>query len=358
MGFLDRIRQRKQAENAVQVNDVSPNIGYTPWTPFIFPHKKGSKPIGQVYLEAIMNTLWKGVSNVTFESMKKDSYIADAIVSFMDSNATLLLNQYLRLGFICVFYDKDHNYWVPKDTDLKYDTKTAKVVNKNAVVLYSPQYQTDRKSLAKIAFPIILDMNKIAGSQDYLTDSLGTFFILSGQEVPINPNAKKQMLNGMKEFYGVAADKYQFMLTQHDMSVTKLDPQIDSLKFEERIKEHYKLLANLFGVPIPLLIDSAATYDNVKNSYIFFYQTTVRYYAEELLKVARQLLTATGDFVPQSAITYRIENVPELETTLSHACEERTALLEYLLKLREAGIDVDKEIKDLYEESKNLLKEV
>lgn len=355
MGLFDRRRQKK---NAIQVNDISPNYGYTPWTPWIFPHKKGDKPIGSVYLEAILNMLWKGMSNVTFESMKKESYIADAIVSFMDSNATLLLNQYLRLGFICICYDKDHNYWVPKDTDIKYDVKSAKVINKNAVVLYSPQYQTDRKSLAKIAFPIVLDMNKISGAQDYLTETLGTFFILSGNEIPINPNAKKQMLEGMKELYGTAADKYQFMLTQHDMHVTKIDPQIDELKFEERMKANYKLLANLFGVPTQLLLDDVSTYNNVREARIFFYENTIRYYAECLLKVARQLLTATGNYIPQSTITYRIENVPELEKTLSSACSERTALLDYLLKLREAGIDVDKEINELFEESKNMLKEV
>lgn len=358
MGFLDRRRQKKLAENAVQVNDVSPNWGYTPFTPWLFPHKKDSKPIGQVYLEAILNTLWKGMSNVTFESIKKDSYVADAIVSFMDSNATILLNQYLRLGFIAICYDKDHNYWIPKDADIKYDNKTQKVINRNCVVLYSPQYATDRRSLAKIAFPIIMDMNKIAGSQDYLTDSLGTFFILSGQDIPLNPIGKQKMLDGMKDLYGIAADKYQFMLSNHDMSVTKIEPQISELKFEERIKEHYKLLCNLFGVPLPLVLDDASTYNNVKEARTYFYQNTVRYYAEELLKVARQLLTATGDFIPQNAITYRIENVPELEKTLSAACSERTALLDYLLKLKEAGIDVDKEVQELYEESKDLLKEV
>lgn len=354
MGFFDRFRK----ENAIQVNDVSPNYGSAPWMPWIFPHKKGDKPIGGVYLEAILNTIWKGLSNVTFESMKKDSYVANAICSFIDNNSVILVNQYLRLGFMAVFYDKDHNYWVPKDTDIKYDTKTMKVINKNCVVLYSPQYATDRRSIAKVAFPIIVDMNRIAGSQDYLTETLGCFGILSGQDIPLNPQAKKQMLDGMKDNYGVAGDKYQFMLTNHDMKYTNIQPDVDKLHFEERMKEHYKLLANLFGVPLPLLMDDASTYNNVKEARIYFYENTIRFYAEELLKVSRDLLTATGDFIPKKTITYRIENVPELEKTLSAACAERTAFLEYLLKLRDAGIDVSKEINELYEESKDLLKEV
>ena len=349
--------RKKKSENAIQVNDVSPNYGFTPFSPWLFPHKKGSKPIGQVYLEAILNTLWKGISNVTFESMKRDSYVADAIVSFIESNAVVLLNQYLRLGLICVLYDKDHNYWIPKDTDIKYDSKTFKVINHNAVVLYSPQYVTDRKSLAKIAFPIILDMNKIAGSQDYLTDTFGCFGILTGKDIPLNPKGKEQLLQQMKEQYGIMDDKYPFMLANNEMNYINIQPDVDKLHFEDRIKEHYKLLANLFGVPLPLILDDASTYNNVKEARIYFYDNTVRFYAEELLKVARDLLTATGDFIPKSAITYRIQNIPELEKTLSSACAERTALLEYLLKLKDAGIDVTKEINELYEESKNLLKE-
>ena len=77
-----------------------------------------------------------------------------------------------------------------------------------------------------------------------------------------------------------------------------------------------------------------------------------------LLKVAKHLITASNDFIPQSAVTYRLANLPELETTLSAACEERTALLDYLLKLKAAGLDVEKELSQLYMESRDLLKRV
>lgn len=77
-----------------------------------------------------------------------------------------------------------------------------------------------------------------------------------------------------------------------------------------------------------------------------------------LLKVGRELLTASAEFIPQSAITYRIENCPEVEKSLSAACEERIKYIEYLMKLKEAGIDVSKELDELYQESKNMLKEV
>jgi hypothetical protein len=351
MGLFNRDKK----SNAVQINEVNQN--YTGWSPYIWFHKKGDKPLGNVYLQAIMNVIWKGLSNVTFEDTGKETITVNAITDFVESNTTLLVNQYLRLGFICVFYDKDRNYRIPQDSEIRYD-KFSRVINTHAVVIYSPQYQTEKTSLFRIALPIIADINKMAGAEDYLTETLGCFGILSGQDIPINPAGKEQLLSQMTEKYGIADGKYKFMLANHDIKYTPIEPDIKNLEFREKIKDHYKVLANLFGVPLPLLFDDAATYNNVKEARIFFYNNTIRYYAEVLLKVAKHLITASNDFIPQSAVTYRLANLPELETTLSAACEERTALLDYLLKLKTAGLDVEKELSQLYMESRDLLKRV
>lgn len=351
MGLFNRDKKT----NAVQINEVNQN-NYG-WSPYIWFHRKGDKPVGNVYLQAILNQLWRGISNVTFDTSKQESLTIEAILKFVDANATLLMNQYIRDGYVVVFYDKDRNYRLPNDNEIKKD-QYGRIINKYAVVIYSPQYQTERSSLFRIALPLIADINKMAGSDDYLTETLGCFGILSGQDIPLNPTGKEQLLKQMTEKYGVADDKYKFMLTNHEMKYLPIEPDIKGLQFREKMKENYKVLANLFGVPLPLLFDDAATYNNVKEARIYFYQTTVRYYAEVILKVAQELLTASNDFIPKNSINYHISNVPEMETTLSSACEERTALLDYLLKLKAAGLDVDKELNDLYNESKDLLKRV
>lgn len=345
---------REKKENAVQINQVNQTYA---WSPYIWFHKKGEKPVGNVYLQAILNQLWHGISNITYDTTKPESHTIESIIQFVDSNATLLMNQYIRDGYICVFYDKDKNYRLPNQNEVKLD-QYGRVLNKYAVVIYSPQYQTEKQSLFKIALPIIASINKMAGSEDYLTETLGCFGILSGQDIPINPAGKEQMLSQMTEKYGIADDKYKFMLANHDIKYTAIEPDIKSLGFQEKMKEAYKLLANLFGIPLPLLFDDASTFNNVKEAKVYFYDTTVRFYAEVILKVAQELLTASNDYIPKNAITYRIENCPEMETTLSSACKERTALLEYLLKLKAAGMDVDKEINELYNESKDLLNRV
>lgn len=353
MAFWNR---NKESKNAVQINEVSQQYwNYTPW---IFrPKDKKEKPLGNVYFQAIMNLIWNGISNITYDTSGKPSLTLDAIVQFIDANATLLVNQYIRLGFICVFYDEKGEYRIPQDSEIKYD-KVNRVINRHAVVIYSPCYQTERTSLLKIAFPMILWINKLAGSNDYLSDTFGCFGVLSGKDIPLNPQGKKQLLESIKENYGTMDDRYPFMLANNEMTWTPIQPDAAKLGFSDQIKDAYKILCNLFGVPTQLLFDDASTYNNVKEARISFYDTTIRAYAEVLLKVAQALLIASNEFIPKNALNYHFTNIPELEKSLSSAVLERTSWLEYLLKLRDAGIDVDKELQDLYRESKDLIKNV
>lgn len=343
----------KELEGNIQINDLSSGRRCST---FVFCHDKHKRPIGEVYLQTIVNKIWSGVENISIETTKND-ITAEDVCRFIDKNAQLIVNQYIRVGYICIFYNKNGEYFIPKDSDIRKDAN-GRVVNRSCVVLYSPLYQTDRKSLLGISMPIIAGIDKIAGTKEYLNDTLGCFGILSGQDIPLNPVGKQQMLEGMKDMYGTAADKYQFMLANNDIKYTNITPDLDGLKLDERLKEEYKLLANLWGIPLPLLFDEASTYNNVKEAKIYFYDTTIRSYAEVLLRVARELLTAQGEFVPQAAITYHLSNVPELEKTLSSAVEQRKTLLDYYLSLKAAGVDTDKEINALYEESKDLLTSV
>lgn len=351
MGLFNRDKK----SNAVQINDVTPNqYVYTPW---LFPHKKDQSILGTVYLQSILNQIWRGISNITFTSAKKDSITIDAIIQFVDANATLLTSQYMRLGFMCIFYNDKREYRIPQDSEIKYDT-LRRVSNHHAVVVYSPQYQNERTSIMKIAIPLVMHLNKLAGTESYLMETLGCFGVLTGQDIPMNPAGKEQLLKQMQEQYGIADGKYKFLLASHDMKYTNLQPDLKGLGIDIKLEANYKLLCNLFGVPLPLLLDTSATYNNVQQARIYFYDNTIREYAELILKVAKALLTASNDYIPQSVITYKFENVPELEKTLSSACDERTSLLKYLLELRAAGCDVDKQIAELEEDSKTLFRSV
>lgn len=354
MGIFSKKNKEPEITNAFQVNEVNNSPSFLPW---VWGFNRHDKPLGTFLLESILNVLYTGISNITLKGSGKSLIVVNDITTFIDRNTTLLLNQWIQYGYMVVFYDKKHNYRIPSYEELKFDTN-GRIINKFAVVIYSPQYQTNRTSLMKICIPVIGSINKMAGSDDYLTETLGCLSILSGQDLPSNPAQKENFLKNFSETYGIGNDKYQFLLSNREIKYTPINPPIKELGFSEKIEKAYKWLANIFGVPLQLLFNDASTFNNVKEARTYFYMNTVRYYAEQFLKVARELLTASNEFVPQNEINYKLENCPELEKTLSSACEERSVYLKYLLELRDAGIDVSKELNELYQESRTMLKEV
>ena len=95
MGIFNR--KGKKAENAVQVNNVSEQTIFAcGWDGLWTPHKKGFKPFGKIFLQMALNQIFNGVSNVSFESLK-DNYVCNGICSFLDNNATLLVDTYNTL---------------------------------------------------------------------------------------------------------------------------------------------------------------------------------------------------------------------------------------------------------------------
>lgn len=352
MGIFSK-KNKEKAENAIQVNQVNSSPSFTPW---VWGFNRHDKPLGNFLMESILNVLYTGISNVTFKQTGREMITPDNICRFIDKNSVILMNQYMEWGFTVVFFDRKNNYRIPEYGELKFDSN-GRVINKFAVVVYSPQYQTKRSSLFKTALPVIGSINKMAGSEDYLTETLGCLSILSGQDLPSNVAQKENFLKNFSQTYGIGEDKYQFLMSNREIKVTPIRPPIKDLGFNEKIEKSYKWLANLFSVPLQLLFNDASTFNNVKEARIYFMNNTIRFYAEMLLKVGRELLTASAEFIPQSAITYRIENCPEVEKSLSSACEERMKYIEYLMKLKEAGIDVSKELNELYQESRSLFKE-
>lgn len=380
MGILDFFRGEKK-QNAHNLNDTEPYpSGYKSITYKVidaFGEEISEKwcdscsiPLGDLFLEAILNQLYKGLSNITLEDMSNDIRVKN-LIKYVDANMSLLLNQYLKYGFIAIRYSyvknkNEYVYSIPSQDSLDFDEKSRKILNPNVTAWYSPIYQSlpfrngmvDKKAPMDIILKIINNINRIAAADLFLTEKLGALGILTGVNIPADPEKKDKFLKNFSKSYGITQDKYQFILSTQDLKYQNIDAKIDELHLQDKIKDYYKYLANLMGVPLPLLFDESSTYNNVKEARAFFYNTTIRYYAEIFLSIVRDVMTNTVVGVPQAMITYRLENVPDLEVTLSAACSERTALLEYLLKLKEAGVDVEKDIQKLYAESKDLLTRV
>ena len=336
----------EQLQNAIQVNDVSYGWGGI-WN-------KSMKKYSDFYKWIIFDYIFKGVSNVTFTNNSTNNYVS-AICNFIDNNANLLISQYWRKGFICVFYDNNFNFCIPEDDKLRYD-KYQRVINRDCVVVYSSKYQLERKT----------DFDEIQSQLDILDDltnvlvdssnTFGVLPILSGSAIPADPKFKEDLNTFISRKFGYGKDKYKLFLSKTDLKVDTIDLKVKDLEITNKIQEAFKYLARYFSVPTDLLI-GGSTFDNMSEAKKTFYNDCVRFYAELLLRVARNLLTSSSVYLPQNVISYKIENIPEIEKTLSAACTERSTYLDYLLKLQTAGVDITDLINELANETKNLLKE-
>lgn len=349
MGLFDRKRK-----NAVQVNDVNHqpipiSIGWD----MLNPRKKGFKPFGQMYLNIALLHLYNGISNVTFETQGKnrDNYVAKGICDFVDRNAVLLANNMLWNGYVAVHYDKDYNYEILTRNDVRMDSYGS-VINRDTVVVYSSVYQTSRKTAMMLVHPQMDLLDTLANNLLSSCGTMGVLPIISGNSIPANPRFKEDLAAAMSKEYGWGEDQLKYFLSQQELKVDSINLQIKDLELRDNIESSFKVLLNFLGVPVDLVIGNS-TFNNVSESRRFFYETTVRSYAEWMLKVARALLTASPQFIPQSTITYKITNVEGIDKSVSDMCKEKGAYVDLLVKLRDAGVDVTDELEKVYADIQN-----
>lgn len=347
MGLFDRIRKK----NAIQIDPVDTTRGMFQCGWDYLGIKRNQRPFAAAYLWMCLQQLYNGVSNITFETTRGKSVIADSICSFLDSNASLMLSKYLNSGFVAVSYDKDHNYWLPQDTKLQFDSY-GRVINRNTVVIYGPSYQTQRKSPMLLCKPLLDLIGQLSNTLVESCGTMGVLPIISGSSIPANPKFKQELAEMMSKNYGWDADQLRYFLSQQELKVDEIDLKIKDLELRDNVLSAFKSLLNFFEVPVDLVVGNSK-YANVEAARRYFYDSTVRKYAEVFLKVGRNLLTASEVFLPQSTITYRLTNVSGLETTLSDTCKEKTAYVDLLIKLREAGVvGVTEELERVYADIK------
>ncbi len=357
MGLFSNNRNKK-VENAVQVNQVDANF-QTP--PFLngwdyLNIRKGKRDYAAAYLWICLDRIIKGLSNVSFTSTK-DDYVAKSICWFVNNNTTLLFDQFVRRGYMVVGYDKDYNYQILGQNQIKLDTY-GRVVNRNAVVVYTPEYQTLRKTPLLLCKPIMDILNDLCNTLASTTDSLNVLPIISGSSIPANPKFKADLEAAMAKNYGWGKDQMKYFLSQAELSVQTIDLGVDKLQLKDNITAKFKDLLNYWQVPVPLVIDDNSTYNNITEARREFYTGCIRFYAENLLLLAKNLLTVSDVLLPQNTLNYTFSNVAEMEKTVSGYCSEKGAYLELLKKFGESGVDVGEDIQKLYEEVKMQIKEV
>lgn len=356
MGLFDR--RNKKVGNAIQVNEVDTNLQAPPFfNGWDFLHlTKGKRDYAGTYLWICLDRIMKGLNNVLFTSAK-DSYVAKGICSFVNNNTNLLFDQYVRRGYIVVSYDKDHNYQILGQNQIKLDSY-GRVINMDSVVVYSPEYQTIRKTPMLLCKPLLDILNDLCNTLASTTNSMNVLPIISGNSVPANPRYKEELAEAMSKDYGWGSEQRRYFLSQTELKIDSIDLGVDKLQLKDNITAKFKDLLNYWQIPVPLVIDDAATYNNITEARKEFYGGCVRFYAEQILSIAKSLLTASDTMLPQSVINYTFSNIPEMEKTISGYCSERAAYLDLLAKFAANGVEVSDEINRVYEEVKRQIKDV
>ena len=354
MGLFDRFRRT----NAVQINQIDTTSPHIVWNGWNFMGFKPSSGIlfGETYLWVCLERIIKGLSNVTFTT-SKDTVVTNKIVAFIENNATLLFNSYVKFGYIAVHYDKDYNYSLLSVNDIKKD-QYGRIINADTVVVYSPEYQLHLKTPIVMCRPILEMLDKLCGTMVATTNTLNVLPIISSNAIPADPSFKKSLSDAMSREYGWGESQMKYFLSRSEVKVDALDLGVDKLELRDNILAKFKELLNYWNIPLPLVIDDASTYNNIVEARREFYGTCVRFYAEVLLKVGQYLLTASNEYIPQKTLNYAYSNIPEMESTISGFCAEKGAYIDLLKKFADAGIDVTDELGRVYVDVRKKIQEI
>lgn len=341
--------------NAIQINDVDPATIARPFF-YNFGMRKGKADYSRLILWIVLSKIFNALKNISWR-VTKTQYTAMDIVNFIEKNAEILIYHYWKNGFACVIMEKSGNIRLPYTNELRLDAN-GRVINKNACVVYSDLYTVERLTHFYLLTPWLRDINDNMNNGNFITNQNGLFGVLSGSSMPMSPAAKEELQEKLKKNYGFGDDQYNFVISNADVKWTPIEVPVDKLELDEKSENDFKYILNLFGIN-PDYILNGSTFNNKEAATKDFYRTAIEPIAEVLLRMARSLfIELNTDLEPSTIITYDFSNIPEYQTTLSAASAEKKAYLEYLVALRDAGVDVESDLRKLYESSKNMLGEV
>lgn len=357
MGLFDRRKNKSDIgviQNAININDLNENAFFRP---YVWDwKKKGRFDFGAFFLQLIIGRIYNGMRNVTWQT-SEINYLATDLTAFIDKNEQLLLWSYWSNGYACIIVDDKTGFRLPKQNELRMD-QNGYIVNRNAVVVYSDPYVTQRLTHFKLCVPILKNINSNLNNNNFAVENLGALGILSSKNIPMSPAGKQELNAKLSKDYGLGEEQFRFILSNQEMAYTPIELPLKELEFNENVKNDLEWLCGFFNIN-PNYIFLGTTFSNVAEAKCQFYQDCIQPLSEMLLQLARTtFIYADTDLKPSTIITYRITNVPELNTNLSTECAEKTAYLDLLMKLDQAGIDVSADIDKLYRSTKGLLENV
>lgn len=332
MALLDRFRKSKN-----QVNDLPNSYGYGNF--FFTPLDKKNwdfRKFSDQYLWLILQTIFAGMKNVRFFSDSEDERI-EKIVYFLDKNFITLIWNMWHLGFAVVGIRSDGTYYIPEKKEIQRD-RNGKVTNFD-VVYYSEKYMFERKSDFSIIADSLYAIDAFANGNLNLTENFGALGILMGKGLPTSPADKEDFQKQLKNEYGIKKEQKQIILTTMPLDFKQFTLPVAQLKLPENIEREMKLLFRYFNVPTDLII-GGSTFDNQTQATLNFYRNCISPLAEIALKIGQYLMKKDVRLlVPTDKLTFRIDNVAELEDDRTPEIELKLKVVELVERMRAMQLD-------------------
>lgn len=341
MALIDRFRRRKSTNS---VNHVQ-GFGAVNFFSSLISRKKYS----DIYYWLVISRIFRGLQNVCFDvsqdvdSAKIKTQLSD-LLRFLNANLTALIWQLWNNGVVVLETTNEGKWYAEPYERLQFDGNGAIIGHK--YVLYSEPYMFLRKTDVLLLKETLGAIDTYKNSDIYLTKTFGAFGILSGSEMGINAADKEELQQQLKDRAGTTEAKDQFIISNSPLTFAQIDFKIKELQLPEKVKDEIKVLCAHFGVPYDLIpMSGQSTYANQTAAIVDFYRSCISPLAEQILSLARYIVLKKYVNIPTQAVTFRIDNVAELADDRTAMIDYKLKVADYAAKLYDLGIDIPEEVK-------------
>ena len=272
MGFFNR-KDNNNIQNSV---NIKPQLNNNIYGLNLFGGKNAAW--SDPYFWAVMQVVFNGLRNVQYTYVQEDRKLTD----FLTNNMIYMIWLLWSYGYIVVGRDRKGNYFIPDYDKLEKDRNGA--IKNYECVYYSDKYRFENKTDFQIVRGLLRELGTYKDAIQNTTNNLGAIGILSGGNLPVNPQEKQEFIDNLKSKYGINSDKNNILVTTMPLNFSVMQFPVKELELDEKVKECYTLLCNYFQVPVDMIFGNS-TYANAEQALRNFYTNCISPLAEIILAV-------------------------------------------------------------------------
>lgn len=346
MGLIKDIRTISEAIRTNSVNAVPPSNAVQLFD--IGGRSGDGRDWASAYWWCVTGTIMECLGNVNYylNGDYSDERV-ERYCRFAEANIATMWWYYDRYGYIVIGYDKKRRqFYFPTAEQVNGARRTDGTISPEMfdLVYYSPEWLYTRRSPYEVIRVHLENINRTKASEAFLADHYGALIFITSEGTPINPKDREDILSQIHARYGASRDKEQIVLTPKSIDLKTMTFPIKDLEFPERANDELKLIAGYYKVPYDILpLSGASTYANQEQAVRSLYRNCLSPFCEKVLAIGRRFMRDQGTLrIPSERLTFRFDNVPELEDDRTADIEYKLKVAELVAKMKEAGIPANK----------------